>query len=359
MVSTSQIVTREALQKFIQTFLALSIFITAHCAVGAEVRYPDNPFVGSGAVFISSDGVHSYTRNDLQHQWSALLDEHTFEPVVHQHVLLVGSSRGLYALRAQDGRVLWHVEAGNEIFTPVVANGVAYAGSRNGTLYAFDAINGRERWRARFPGWVYSPAFFGDTLITGGQDATLWAVDSSNGEQRWLRHLPGEVVFSPVRGGPFTVLATTFAADLIAFDSASGTQQWRLQTPTANMTTAISGNRIFLTGFDGSLRKVNLDSGTVYWIAQLDGRLSSPRLVSGNQVLVSNDEGKAFVLSVEDGAKVAEVRFESELVGAPFVNRGRAVQFLRDSGQLSIVATTRIPAVRSAEVQPEGGNFHE
>ena len=81
--------------------------------------------------------------------------------------------------------------------------------------------------------------------------------------------------------------------------------------------------------------------------------------MSGNQILVSNDEGKAFVLNGEDGARVAEIRFESELVGAPFVNRGRAVQFLRDAGQLSIVATTRIPAVRSAEVQLEGGNFDD
>jgi len=339
--------------------LALTILVAAHCAVGAEVHYPDNPFVGSGAVFISSDGVHSYTRDNLQHQWSALLDEHTFEPVVHQHILLIGSSRGLYALRAQDGRVLWHAEAENEIFTPVVANGIAYAGSRNGTLYAFDTSSGRERWRARFPGWIYSPAFFGDTLITGGQDATLWAVDASNGEQRWLRHMPGEVVFSPVPGGPSTVLATTFSADLIAIDSASGAQKWRLQTPTASMTPTISGNRIFLTGFDGSLRKIVLDSGALDWKAQLDGRLSAPRLVSGNQVLVSNDEGKAFVLSGEDGARVAEIRFESKLVGTAFANRGRAVQFLRDSGQLSIVATTRIPAVSSAEVQPEGGNFHE
>ena len=359
MVSTPQIVQREALQQFVRMFLTVTILIAAHCAIGAEVHYPDNPFVGSDAVFISSDGVHSYTRNNLQHQWSALLDEHTFEPVVYQHILLVGSSRGLYALRTQDGHLLWHAEEDNEIFTPVIANGVAYAGSRNGTLYAFDTINGRERWRARFPGWVYSPAFFGDTLIAGGQDATLWAVDSSNGEQRWLRNLPGEVVFSPVPGGPFTVLATTFSADLIAINSASGEQQWRLQTPTASMTPTISGNRIFLTGFDGSLRKINLDSGALDWKAQLGGRLSSPRLVGGNQVLVSNDEGKVFVLSSEDGARIAEIRFESELVGAPFVNRGRAVQFLRDAGQLSIVATTRIPAVRSAEVQLEGGNFDD
>jgi outer membrane protein assembly factor BamB len=137
MVSPSQIETREDLQKFILTFLALSIRIT--CLLAA-------------APYVPSDGVHSQTRNNLHQQWSALLGEHTFEPVVYHGVLLVGSSGGLCALRTVDGRVLWHVEAGNEIFTPVIANAVAYAGNRNGTLYAFDTINRLERWRARFPG---------------------------------------------------------------------------------------------------------------------------------------------------------------------------------------------------------------
>ena len=80
--------------------------------------------------------------------------------------------------------------------------------------------------------------------------------------------------------------------------------------------------------------------------------------MSGNLVVISNDEGNVFFLDGEDGAGVDEARFKNELVGAPFVNRGRVVQFLRDSGQLSIVAITRIPAARSAAVQPEGGNVH-
>jgi len=318
------------------------MFVAAGGVVAAEVRYPENPYIGRDDIFISFDGVHAYHRDDLQKRWSALLGEHTFEPVAHEEYVLVGSSRGLYALRADDGSVLWQVETDNEIFTPVVVNGVAYAGSRNGTLYAFDATSGREQWRSSFPGWVYSPAFLGDTLVTGGQDATLWAVDPENGRRRWSRRLPGELVFRAVAGEPVTVVATTFAADLIAYDLASGEQRWRLRTPTANMTPAVSGNRILLAGFDGGLRKISLDSGTIDWETLLRGRLSSPRLIGEDYVLVSNEDGEIFLLNSEDGMTVGAARFKGEPVGAPFVRRGNVVQFFQSSGQLSIVATADI-----------------
>jgi outer membrane protein assembly factor BamB len=346
---SSRKVPRTTSHKIFQAFWVLSMLIAAPVVCGAEARYPENPIVASNAVFISSNGVHAYGRDDLQQRWSALLGEHTFEPVIHQHFLLVGSSGGLYALHTEDGRALWHVESNNEIFTPVVANGIAYAGSRAGTLYAFDSVSGQELWRAKFPGWVYSPAFIDGTLITGGQDATLWAVDPSNGERIWSQQLPGEIVFSPVAGAPLTVLATTFAADLIAFDAASGLQRWRLQTPAANMTTTVSGNRILMTGLDGRLRSIDLNHGTLDWETHLAGRLSSPRVVSGGHVLVSNDEGKLFVLRSEDGSSVDETSFELEPVGAPFLSRSRVVQFLQESRQPSIVAFTRTPVIGLTE----------
>jgi outer membrane protein assembly factor BamB len=239
--------------------------------------------------------------------------------------------------------VLWHVESKHEIFTPVISKGIAYAGSRNGTLYAFDATNGREQWRATFPGWVYSPALFSDTLITGGQNATLWALDPSNGKQRWSAKLPGELVFRPVVGTSATVLVTTFSADLVAYDTSSGTQQWRLHTSTANMTPTVSGNRVFMAGMDGTLRRISLGSGRLEWETRLAGRLSSPRLMGDDRVLVSNDDGKIFVLSAKAGVVLDDVRVDAEAVGAPFPHQGSVVQFFRNSKKLWIVANTEIP----------------
>jgi len=318
------------------------ISIAAPAAAAAEVRYPGNPYVGRTDIFISTDGIHAYASDNLQEQWTALRGEHTYEPVVYDNVLLVGSSRGLYALRTGDGSVLWHVEPGNEIFAPVIVDGIAYAGSRNGTLYAFDTINGREIWRNHFPGWIYSPAFDGSTLITGGQDARLWALDPLNGKRLWTRELPGELVFRTVPGAPMTVLATTFAADLIAFDTSNGMQRWRLQTPTANIMPSVFDKRILLGGLDGGLRQVDLDSGTIDWETQLRGRLSSPRLVDDAVVIVRNDEGDLFFLNRNTGMVIGETRFSGEAVGTPFLHHGSVFQFSQNSGQLSIVAATDI-----------------
>jgi outer membrane protein assembly factor BamB len=337
------------LLKVFQIFLALSLFVAMPAVSGTQIQSPQNPTVSGNAAFISFEGVRAYGGNDLQPLWEALLGEHTFEPVIHRHLLLVGSSRGLFALHTGDGRVLWHVASSSDLFTPVVADGIAYAGSRDGTLYALDAISGQERWRTQFPGWIYSPAFIDGTLATGGQDATLWAIDASNGERIWSRALPGELVFSPLVGASSTFLVMTFASDLIAFDAANGLQQWQLQTPTASMTATAWPSGIFLTGFDNGLRKVDPESGALEWATLLDGRLSPPQLIDSDHVLVSNDEGKLFVLRAGDGAKVGEARFAASPVGRPFLSRGQVVQFVHKSGQLSVVAATVIPAANLAE----------
>lgn len=323
--------------------------VAASGVCAAEVRYPDNPSVGRSDIFVSFDGVHAYARDGFQKRWTALKGEHTYDPVIHDEVLLVGSSRGLYALRTGDGSLLWHIEAGNEIFTPVVVGNIAYAGSRNGTLYAIDARNGREKWRRTFPGWVYSPAFIDNLLITGGQNAMLWALDPSSGEPRWSRELPGELVYRTVAGAPATVLAMTFSADLIAFDALSGTQQWRLLTPTANTTPYVSETDVLLPGLDGNLRKVNVGTGSIDWGTKLHGRLSFPRFVSKGVVMVRNDEGDIFFLNRKTGMVTGRSRVSGDAVGAPYLHHGSVFQFFQNSGQLSIVAATEISVDSSTE----------
>jgi outer membrane protein assembly factor BamB len=281
-------------------------------------------------------GIHAYTIDHLQEKWTALTDRHTLEPVVHGQKLYVGSSRGLYSLDTRTGDVLWSTKSDQMIYTPTLANGVAYAGSQRGVLYAFDAHSGRELWSTELPGWVYSPAVFKHLVITGGQDATLWALDRTNGSRRWSQALTGELVFNTVPGSPGTVLTTTFAGDLIAFETAQGQARWQLHTPSASHTPFVSGDTLLLSGFDGSLRSVNPHSGAVIWKTQLSGRLSTPRLIDQDRLLVGNDMGEKYFLNAHSGA-VIEVRatpVAGAAVGDPFQHAGGIAQFVEVSGKL-------------------------
>lgn len=82
--------------------------------------------------------------------------------------------------------------------TPVVSDGLVYAGTMNGWVYALSLETGKEVWK-RFTslrtenplgenGVVATPAISGDTLYVAGDDASFWALDAKTGEVRW--HTP-------------------------------------------------------------------------------------------------------------------------------------------------------------------------
>ncbi len=58
-----------------------------------------------------------------------------------------GQSAELFALRADDGGLLWRYQEGNAMTTPVVANGVVYLFSDDGKLAALRASDGSMLWQ--------------------------------------------------------------------------------------------------------------------------------------------------------------------------------------------------------------------
>ncbi len=85
----------------------------------------------------------------------------------------------LYAFNAETGKQLWSFSTGTACdFTPVVANGVVYAGSEDGKLYALDATTGAVLWSygnvAPTCGHA-SPIVSDGTVYTGLPDGELVA----------------------------------------------------------------------------------------------------------------------------------------------------------------------------------------
>ena len=116
-------------------------------------------------------------------------------PAVAGGVVYIGSwDRYLYALRAEDGSLLWKFETGDdtEIYNHVgiassaaVAGGVVYFGCRDGHFYAVDAKTGKERWNHdNKQGWVIaSPAVRGGTVYFPTSDGMRFkALDGATGK---------------------------------------------------------------------------------------------------------------------------------------------------------------------------------
>lgn len=165
-------------------------------------------------------------------------------PVIANGIVYVGSTDGtFYAIDARRGTLRWRFAMGAPVSSSAaISNGIAYVQSHAGVLYALNAANGRRVWRIRFGAdaplaWGHesgdfydsSAAVAGPRLFVGAGDGYLYAIDRGTGHVVWRARTGGRVRSSPAVEGT-SVYVGSFDGDLYAFDAGSGTQKWRFAT---------------------------------------------------------------------------------------------------------------------------------
>lgn len=176
--------------------IAIYLLLAIH---PTQAAYPQNPLLLDDSIFVSRQGIYKFNLKKRDPLWSSLAGIETFEPVVFENLLLVGSTQGLYALDLESGSIVWHIEPQHTLFTPSIS-GKAYAGSVHGELYAIEPRLGSIGWRRQFKGWIYSPVTIesSDLLWTGGQVHQVYGIGTEHGKLRHQISTTQESVFSPV-----------------------------------------------------------------------------------------------------------------------------------------------------------------
>ncbi len=257
---------------------------------------PQNPLLTVDALYVSYNGVHKFNRTTLERKWSAMQGLQTFEPVMGNKLLYVGSPQGLYALDPDTGQQVWRIEESRTIFSPTVARQI-YAGSLHGALYSINPASGKIIWRQQFAGWIYSPVVQPDSnqLWTGGQDHEAFALSINDGRQMHRIALNQESVFSPV----------DLQNNQIAFNLFNG-QTAIINTVTAKIETWLNGSTqpknlifddrfIYRSSRDGQLTAFDRNSYRQAWQKSVVGRDLTIHPSSTSQILLS-DLGKILVL---------------------------------------------------------------
>jgi outer membrane protein assembly factor BamB len=196
-------------------------------------------------------------------------------------LVVVGSSDGdVIALDAAKGGVLWHVHVNGEILSaPVVGARAVVLRTVDGKLRGLAIKDGKELWqqeqavpRLSLRG-VAQPEIAGDLAVSGFDNGKVVAVNSNDGSIAW------EAPVSPSRG-------RTELERLVDIDSE----------------VKISGQDIYVVGFQGKVAMLALDTGQVWWSHEASSYRSLG--IDDDNLYMASADGEITALTRRTGADV-------------------------------------------------------
>lgn len=245
--------------------------------------------------------------------------------------LLFGTETGsIYALDANDGRVVWRKTIGSPLLsTPATAGGSAYFTSWDNMLHALDVGSGRERWRrdlgrstASGDYWEYyvaSPILAGNRLLIGSASGSFSSIDAASGRIMWTRNVGARIRTTAAVAGDIVVFGT-MSGHVVALDSRDGHPLWDFATEgaahdfsfkdndTRSVVTApiVEGDLVIAGGRDGNLYGIDLRTGRERWRETHDGGSWILGLASDRDRIYSGS-GSAFIMQAADARTGKEI----------------------------------------------------
>jgi eukaryotic-like serine/threonine-protein kinase len=285
--------------------------------------------------------------------------------------VFVGSQKGeLTALNLENGNVYWKFPTGSPIgeSSPAYGSGVIYIGDLGGWLNALNASDGKKLWAFKTNGEIKSsPVVLGDRVLIGSYDEHLYCLSTRDGSVLWkfktngpvhstpgiadgvafiagcdelfraIRIADGKEVFN-VSSGAYTGASPalrsgsafygTFDNEVLSVDLVQKQIAWRYQHPQRKFpyysSAAVSTTRVVVGGRDKLVHGLTL-AGKEVWTFATRARVESSPAIAGGRVFVGSNDGRFYVLGLNDGAKLWEFNAGAPLSASPAIANGRIV----------------------------------
>jgi outer membrane protein assembly factor BamB len=279
--------------------------------------------------------------------WRLKLDQAISAGVGSDGQQLAVVTRNNELITLQDGKVQWRKNLPAQSFTaPLVAGARVFVLTADRSVIAFDGATGRQLWTQQRPGepLVLKQAgvllAFKNTLVVG-LSGRLVGLDPNTGVIRW------ESAIATPRGtndverlvdlvAPFdrvgdVVCVRAFQTSVGCVNTERGQGLW---TRPSSGEMGVSGNEnLLITPLsNGVVQAWSRATGERVWETErLKYRLLSAPLVTPRGVLVADNGGWLYLLSLADGALLNRIKLDSEeLATAPVFAGGRYVVVTRE-----------------------------
>jgi outer membrane protein assembly factor BamB len=239
---------------------------------------------------------------------------------VGSRLFAAGRDGDVAAFDMKTGKQLWRVETKVELAGGTGAGGdVVAVGSADGLVIALSADNGAEKWRADVKGEILSaPAIADKEVIVRTVDGKLRALALADGKEVWsseqqiprltLRGTAAPVVVRDMALSGFDngrVMAINLADGSTVWDSPVSPSHGRTELERLNDIDAavkVSGEDVFVAGFQGRAAMLSLDSGQIWWTRDVSSYRGVD--IDDDQMYVSTSAGDLVALKKRNGVEV-------------------------------------------------------
>lgn len=137
--------------------------------------------------------------------------------------------------------------------TPIVADGVVYAASNDGSVYAFDAATGARRWTFATKGSIdiLPPALAEGVLYVSSRHDALYALDAQTGKPVWS-HAMGSGLISPPMVAQGEVYVGSHDQAVHALDARTGAPRYTYATAASvRAQPVVAGSTLYVADVQG------------------------------------------------------------------------------------------------------------
>ncbi|MGZ2258488.1 outer membrane protein assembly factor BamB family protein [Roseobacter sp. A03A-229] len=225
-----------------------------------------------------------------------------------------------WALRAEDGRVEWQLNASPDVNNvlggpaPAVADDLAIFAFGSGEVQAVFRRGGLRRWDASALGQRFAralgavsdvtgePVISGDRVYVGNQSGRIVALNFASGAREWTAR---EGAVGPVLPAGDSVFVVSDLGELLRIDASDGSRIWGTQLPNfvkdrprrraeifAHHGPILAGGRIYVASNDGLLRGFNPESGALVTSTEIPGGATTAPVVAGGVLYVVSTNGQ-------------------------------------------------------------------
>ncbi len=290
----------------------------AGAATGGGMAYKDGRLyvsLGYGAL-VALDAI---TGNEIWRQ--NLEGTGSGQPTAFGDLVYVtsGDDTG-WALRAEDGRIEWQLNASPDVNNvlgapaPALSDDLAIFAFGSGEIQAVFRRGGLRRWDASALGQRFAralgavgdvtgaPVISGNRVFIGNQSGRIVALNVDSGAREWTAR---EGAVGPVVPAGDSIFAISELGELLRIDASDGTRIWGTQMPHfvkdrpkrraeifAHHGPLLAGGRIHVASNDGLLRSFDPQSGGLVTTVEIPGGATSAPVVAGGVLYVVSTNGQ-------------------------------------------------------------------